>query len=204
MASQKQEGNVKKSNKKLGEGREQRDAAASPPSLLVRKPSGPPSSSNTGTSLSNSRGELPSRGFIFFPPIKSQPIFRSIIKPERTPTSARAPPKCDVVCHSGKRAECKVTAEGLSLTPAWCSHSIKPRRCAIMRACWENDTSAESLTYCGVLIFSFDYKHSDHLSNTPPDARHCAGKRHTSAANASVVRFLQTQQSAWTGPDEER
>lgn len=42
---------------------------------------------------------------------------------------------------------------------------------AVMRACWENDMSAELLMYWRVLIYSSDYKHPD-LCETP--RRHTA------------------------------
>lgn len=132
-------------------------------------------------------------GFFFF--LTTQPIFRSITEPERTPTSACAHEKCDAASR-GKLADCRRSTahrdggKGLSLTPAWRCHSINLRQRAVMRARWENYTSAEPLRYWRVLIYSSDYKHSDLFSNTPPDARHGAGSRHTSAPHALIVRFL--------------
>lgn len=92
---------------------------------------------------------------------------------------------------AGKLAD--VPSEGRSLTPARRCHSIKLWQCAVMRACWDDDTSAAPLTDWRLLIFSSDYKHSRLLlQHRPPDKSRC-----TSAPQALIVHFLQTQQSLW-------
>lgn len=59
-----------------------------------------------------------------------------------------------------------------------------------MRACWENDMSAEPLMYWRVLIYSSDYKHSD-LSLTHPQTLGIMLGADTPQLHTATVHFYQ-------------
>lgn len=59
-----------------------------------------------------------------------------------------------------------------------------------MRACWENDMSAEPLMYWRVLIYCSDYKHSD-LPLTHPQTLGIMLGADTPQLHAVIVQFHQ-------------
>lgn len=78
---------------------------------------------------------------------------------------------------------------GLGLTPR-CAVTPLNRSNTVMRACWENDMSAEPLMYWRVLIYSSDYKHSD-LSLTHPQTLGIMLGADTPQLHAAIVYFYQ-------------
>lgn len=78
---------------------------------------------------------------------------------------------------------------GLGLTPR-CAATPLNRSNTVMRACWENDMSAEPLMYWRVLIYSSDYKHSD-LSLTHPQTLGIMLGADTPQLHAAIVHFYQ-------------
>lgn len=70
-----------------------------------------------------------------------------------------------------------------------------------MRACWENDMSAEPLMYWRVLIYSSDYKHSD-LSLTHPQTLGIMLGADTPQLHAVIVHFYQHNRFSWQGQEQ--